>query len=49
MSHQMLDSLEGYLDKIAAAATETAVTRTTLAELAANLAVLVETVARQYI
>ena len=47
MSHQMLDSLEGYLDNIAAAAIHTAATGTPLAELAAILAVLVDTVARQ--
>ena len=45
MSHQMLDSLEGYLDNIAAAATQTAATGTPLAELSASLAVLVDTVA----
>ena len=39
MSHQMLDSLEVYLDNIAAAATQTAATGTPLAELAASLAV----------
>ena len=49
MSHQMLDSLEGYLDNIAVAATQTAETGTSLAELAASLAVLVDTVARQHI
>ena len=49
MSHQMLDSLEGYLDNIAAAATQTAATRTPLAELAASLAVSVDIVARQQI
>ena len=47
MSHQMLDSLECYLDNIAAAATHTAATGTTLAELAAILVVSVDTVARQ--
>ena len=47
MSHQMLYYLEGYLDNIASAATQTAATGTTLAELAANLAVSVDTVARQ--
>ena len=47
MSHQMRDSLEGYLDNIAAAAIQTAATGTPLAELAAILAVLVDTVARQ--
>ena len=49
MSNQMLDSLEGYLDNIAAAATHTAATGTPLAELAASLAVSVDTVARQQI
>ena len=47
MSHQMLDSLEGYLDNLAAVATQTATTGTPLAELAASFAVLVDTVARQ--
>ena len=45
----MLDSLEGYLDNIAAAATQTAATDAPLAELAASLSVLVDTVARQQI
>ena len=45
----MLDSLEVYLDNIAAAATQTAATETPLAELAASLAVSVDTVARQQI
>ena len=45
MSHQMLDSLEGYLDNIAAAATHTAATGGTLVELAASLAVSVDMVA----
>ena len=49
MSNQMLDSLEGYLDNIAAAATQTVTTGTPLAELAASLAVSVDTVARQQI
>ena len=49
MSHQMLDSLEGYLDKIVAAAMQTAATGTPLAELSASLAVSVDTVARQKI
>ena len=49
MSHQMLDSLEGYLNNIAAAATQTAATGTPLAELAARLAVLVDTVDCQQI
>ena len=47
MSHQILDSLVGYLDNIAAAATQTAATGTPLAELAASLAVSVDMVARQ--
>ena len=47
MSHQMLDSLEGYLDNIAAAATQTAANGTPLAELATSLALVVDTVARQ--
>ena len=45
MSHQMMDSLEGFLDNIAAAATQTVATGTPLAELAASLAVLVDTMA----
>ena len=47
ISHQMLDSLEGYLDNIAAAATQTAATGTSIAEFADSLAVSVDTVARQ--
>ena len=49
MSHKMLDSLEVYLDNITAAATQTAATGTPLAELAASLAVSVDTVARKHI
>ena len=49
MSHQMLDLLEVYLDNIAAATMQTAATGTPLAELAASLAVSVDTVARQQI
>ena len=49
MSHQMMDSLEGYLDNIAAAATQTAANGGPLAELAASLAVSVGTFARQQI
>ena len=49
MSHQMLDSLEDYLDKIPAAVTQTAVTGGPLAGLAASLSVSMDTVARQYI
>ena len=40
----MLDSLKGYLDNIAAAATQTAANGGPLAELAASLAVSVDTV-----
>ena len=49
MSHQMLDSLERYLDKIVTAATQTAANGGHLAELAASLSVSAETVARQQI
>ena len=49
MSHQVLDSLEGYIDNIAAAATQTAATGGTLAELAASLAVSMDMIARQQI
>ena len=45
----MLDSLEGYLDNIAAAAMQKAATGTPLVELAESLAVSVDTVARQQI
>ena len=47
MSNQILDSLEGYLDNIAAAATQTAANGGPLAELAASLEVSVDTVARK--
>ena len=47
MSNQMLDFLEGYLDNIAAAATQTAANRGLLEEFSASLAVSVDTVARQ--
>ena len=43
----MLDSLEGCLDNIAAAATQTAANGDPLAEVAASLAISVDTVARQ--
>ena len=43
----MMDSLEGYLNNIAAAATQTADPGGPLVELAASLAVSVDTVARQ--
>ena len=49
MSHQMIDSLEGYIDNIAEAATQTVANGGPLAELAASLAVYVDTVARQQI
>ena len=49
MSHHMLYSLEGYLDNIAADATQTAENGGPLAELAASLVVSVDTVARQQI
>ena len=42
-----MDSLEGYLDNIAAAATQTAANGGLLAELAASLEISVDTVARQ--
>ena len=45
----MLDSLEGYLDNIMAAATQTAATGTPLAELTAILAVSVDNVVCQQI
>ena len=47
MSNQMFDYLEGYLDNITAAATQTAANGGPLAELAASLEVSVDTVARQ--
>ena len=43
----MLDSLEGYLDNIAEVATQTAATGKPLEELAASLAVSVDTVTLQ--
>ena len=43
----MMESLEGYLDNIAAAATQTAANGGTLAELAAILAISVDTFSRQ--
>ena len=49
MLHQILDSLEGYIDNIASSATQTAANGGPLAELAARLAVSVDTVARQKI
>ena len=47
LTNQVLDSLEGYLDNIAAAATQTVAKGSPLAELAASLAVSVDTVVRQ--
>ena len=49
LTNQMLDLLEGYLDNIAAAATQTVANGGSLAELAASLAISVDTVARQKI
>ena len=47
LTNQILDSLEGYLDNIAAAATQTAANGVSLAELTTSLAILVDTIARQ--
>ena len=47
ITNQMMDSLEGYLDNISAASTKTSANRGPLAELAASLAISVDTVARQ--
>ena len=47
LTHQMMDLLEGYLNTIAAAATQTADQDGPLADLAASLAVSVDTVAKQ--
>ena len=47
LTHQMMDSLEGYLNNIAATATQRADPGGPLAELADSLAVSAETVARQ--
>ena len=49
MSHQILYSLEGCLNNIVAAAKQTAATGGPLAELAASLAVSMDTFARQQI
>ena len=43
----MMDLLEGYLDNTAAASTQTAANGGPLAELAASLAISVDTVTRQ--
>ena len=47
LTNQVLDSLEGYLDNIAAAATQTVAKGGSLAEVAASLAISVDTVAQQ--
>ena len=47
LNHQMMDLLEGYLNNIAAAATQTVDPSGPLAELAASLAVSVDNVARK--
>ena len=47
LTHQLMDLLEGYLNNIAAAATQTADPSGPLAELAASITVSVDTVARQ--
>ena len=47
MSHQILDSLEGYLYNIAASATQTAANGVPVVELADSLAVSVDTVAKK--
>ena len=47
LTHQMMDSLEGYLNNIAAAATHTADPGGLIAELDAILVVSVDTVVRQ--
>ena len=49
MLHQIMDSLEGYLDNITAAATQTAANGAPITELLASLAVSVDTVAKQKI
>ena len=47
LPNQMMDSIEDYLNIIAAAATQTVPKGGPLAELAARLAISVDTVARQ--
>ena len=47
LTNQMLDLLEGYLDNIAAAATQTAANGGPLDELAASMTISVDTVSRQ--
>ena len=46
LSPQMLNSLEGYLDNMAAAETQTAANGGPLADLADSLAISIDTVAR---
>ena len=45
LSNQILDSLEGYLDKISAAATQAVANGVTLKKLLGSLAISVDTVA----
>ena len=47
LPNQMLDSIEGYLDNIAAAATQAVANGGPLAELSARLSISVETMAEQ--
>ena len=47
LTNQIMDSLEGNLDNIAVAATQTAENRGPLADFAASLAISVDTVARK--
>ena len=47
MTNNIMESLEGYLDNIAVAATKTVAKGGPLAELSASLAISVDTVARQ--
>ena len=47
LTNQMMESLDGYLDNIAAVATKTAAKGGPLTELEASLAISVDTIARQ--
>ena len=47
LTNQMLDSLKGYLDNVAAAETQTVTKEGPLAELAASLTISFDTVSRQ--
>ena len=47
LTNQMMESLEGYLDNIAAAVTQKAANGGKITELTDSLAILVDTVARQ--